>query len=92
MPFSLLSYSAHLLCLRNARAFPLSPAALASLSFGFVLVRVRVTQVIRLPTSDSLPAPFTFNLATSPNNFLMTIFGKRSKRYKEKRINMNFSN
>ena len=28
-------------CLRNARAFPLLPAALASLSFGFVLVRVR---------------------------------------------------
>jgi len=31
-----------LLCLRNARAFPLLPAALASVSFGFVLVRVRV--------------------------------------------------
>jgi len=31
-----------LLCLRNARAFPLQPAALASVSFGFVLVRVRV--------------------------------------------------
>ena len=29
----------HLLCLRNARAFPLLPAALASVSFGFVLVR-----------------------------------------------------
>jgi len=28
--------------LRNARAFPLLPAALASVSFGFVLVRVRV--------------------------------------------------
>ena len=32
-----------LLCLRNARAFPLLPAALASVPFGFVLVRVRVT-------------------------------------------------
>jgi len=31
-----------LLCLRNARAFPLLPAALASVPFGFVLVRVRV--------------------------------------------------
>jgi len=30
-----------LLCLRNARAFPLLPAALASVPFGFVLVRVR---------------------------------------------------
>ena len=30
----------HLLCLRNARAFPLLPAALASVPFGFVLVRV----------------------------------------------------
>jgi len=34
-----------LLCLRNARAFPLLPAALASVSFGFVLVRVRVQGV-----------------------------------------------
>jgi len=32
----------HLLCLRNVRAFPLLPAALASVSFRFVLVRVRV--------------------------------------------------
>jgi len=31
-----------MLCLRNARAFPLLPAALASVPFGFVLVRVRV--------------------------------------------------
>jgi hypothetical protein len=31
-----------LLCVRNARAFPLLPAALASVPFGFVLVRVRV--------------------------------------------------
>jgi len=30
------------LVLRNAHAFPLLPAALASVSFGFVLVRVRV--------------------------------------------------
>jgi len=29
--------------LRNARAFPLLPAALASVPFGFVLVRVRFT-------------------------------------------------
>jgi len=29
----------HLLCLRNARTFPLLPAALASVSFGFVFVR-----------------------------------------------------
>jgi len=28
--------------LRNARTFPLLPAALASVPFGFVLVRVRV--------------------------------------------------
>jgi len=32
----------HLLCLRKARVFPLLPTALASVSFGFVLVRVRV--------------------------------------------------
>jgi len=38
-----------LLCLRNARAFPLLPAALASVPFGFVLVRVRVLRV----TSES---------------------------------------
>jgi hypothetical protein len=31
-----------MLCLRNARAFPLLPAALAPVPFGFVLVRVRV--------------------------------------------------
>ena len=44
MPLSLLNHSAlaYLLCLRNARAFPLLPAALASVPFGFVLVRVRV--------------------------------------------------
>jgi len=36
----------HLLCLRNARAFPLLPAALASVPFGFVLVRVRVQSVL----------------------------------------------
>ena len=41
MPLSLL-ITPHLLCLRNARAFPLLPAALASVPFGFVLVRVRV--------------------------------------------------
>jgi len=34
-----------LLCLRNARAFPLLPAALASVPFGFVLVRVRVVDL-----------------------------------------------
>jgi hypothetical protein len=32
----------HFLCLRNARAFPLLPAALASVPFGLVLVRVRL--------------------------------------------------
>jgi hypothetical protein len=32
-----------LLCLRNARAFPLLPAALASVPFGFVLVRVQIS-------------------------------------------------
>ena len=32
----------HLLCLRSARAFLFLPAALASVSFGFVLVRVRL--------------------------------------------------
>ena len=37
----------HLLCLRNARAFPLLPAALASVPFGFVLVRVRVRVSMR---------------------------------------------
>jgi len=36
-----------LLCLRNARAFPLLPAALASVPFGFVLVRVRVREIPR---------------------------------------------
>jgi len=44
MSLSLLNHSAlaFLPCLRNARAFPLLPAALASVPFGFVLVRVRV--------------------------------------------------
>jgi len=32
--------------LRNARAFPLLPAALASVPFGFVLVRVRVRSAV----------------------------------------------
>ena len=41
MPLSLLNHSA-LALLGNARAFPLLPAALASVPFGFVLVRVRV--------------------------------------------------
>ena len=41
--------------MRNARAFPLLPAALASVPFGFVLVRVRVlrpstTAVLQMPT------------------------------------------
>jgi hypothetical protein len=36
----------HLLCLRIARAFPLLPAALASVPFGFVLVRVRVLKCL----------------------------------------------
>ena len=39
-----------LLCLRNARAFPLLPAALASVPFGFVLVRVRVRHARRRAT------------------------------------------
>jgi len=38
-------YTLHLLCLRNARAFPLLPAALASVSLWFALVRVRVARV-----------------------------------------------
>jgi len=42
-----------LLCLCNARAFPLLPAALASVSFGFVLNRVRVQPyAARKRTSD----------------------------------------
>ena len=36
------SHTPLLLCLRNARAFPLLPAALAFVSFGFVLLRFRV--------------------------------------------------
>ena len=36
----------HLLCLRNARAFPVQLAAMASVPFGFVLVRVRVLKKI----------------------------------------------
>jgi hypothetical protein len=45
-----------MLCLRNARAFPLLPAALASVPFGFVLVRVRVDSSSRetYSTSDFL--------------------------------------
>ena len=39
MPLSFLNHSA-------LRAFPLLPAALASVPFGFVLVRVRVTAFI----------------------------------------------
>jgi|GEM_PF-5134669 len=42
--------SALVLCLRNARALSLLPAALASVSFGFVLVRV---QVLDLVTRDT---------------------------------------
>ena len=34
--------------MRNARAFPLLPAALASVPFGFVLVRVRVRKAAQL--------------------------------------------
>jgi len=42
MPLSLLNHSALVLfAQRNARAFPLLPAALASVSSGFELVRVR---------------------------------------------------
>jgi len=37
----------HLLCLHNARAFPLLPEALASVPFGFVLVRVRVPKYVQ---------------------------------------------
>jgi hypothetical protein len=43
-----------LLCLRNARAFPLLPAALASVPFGFVLVRVRVRSHNKYVTEISL--------------------------------------
>jgi len=39
MPLSFLIIP-HLHCSRNARAFPLVPAALASVPFGFELVRV----------------------------------------------------
>jgi len=46
----------YLLVLRNARAFPLLPAALASVSFGFVLVRVRVIKVaVRGPNTEIRP-------------------------------------
>jgi len=41
MSLPLMNHSA-LALLRNARAFPLLPAVLASVSVGFVLVRVRV--------------------------------------------------
>jgi len=41
--------------LRNARAFPLLPAALASVSFGFVLVRVRV---LKLPINHQASGGF----------------------------------
>jgi hypothetical protein len=43
-----------LLCLRNARAFPLLPAALASVPFGFVLVRVRVRQLFEFEFARAL--------------------------------------
>jgi len=46
-------FTPHLLCLRNARAFPLLPAALASVSFGFVLVRVRVRYGQGQPTTEN---------------------------------------
>jgi len=59
-----------LLCLRNARAFPLLPAALASVSFGFVLVRVRVVvitymAVLRLCFFLSPPPEGGMDLVTS---------------------------
>ena len=55
--------NAPLPCLRNARAFPLLPAALASVPFGFVLVRVRVRSnpggsPKRIRRWCSLQAPF----------------------------------
>ena len=46
MPLSLLNQESF----RNARAFPLLPAALASVPFGFVLVRVRVNPGIYTQT------------------------------------------
>ena len=51
MPLPLMIHSA-LACLRNARAFPLLPAALASVSFGFVLVRVRVRENFLLDSGE----------------------------------------
>jgi hypothetical protein len=41
-PHGRMAQAWQLICLRNARAFPLLPAALASVPFGFVLSRVRV--------------------------------------------------
>ena len=49
-----------LLCLRNARAFPLLPAALASAPFGFVLVRVRVNRY--LETTDIASQLFSIHM------------------------------
>ena len=43
--------------MRNARAFPLLPAALASVPFGFVLVRVRVPAHSSDSGSDARTAP-----------------------------------
>jgi hypothetical protein len=70
--FGLCPYSSRviqcLLVLRNARAFPLLPEALAFVSFGFVLVRVRVRVVI-VPTL--FPARIVFQTACTLNEVTM---------------------
>jgi len=58
-----------LLCLRNARAFPLLPAALASVPFGFVLVRVRVR--MGLPLYVGLTLFFLSHRSPFSANYLL---------------------
>jgi glucose-6-phosphate-specific signal transduction histidine kinase len=49
--------------LRNARAFPLLPAALASVPFGFVLVRVRVHHGCHVSQNGKVEVPQGLALA-----------------------------
>ena len=62
----------HLLYLRNARAFPLLPAALASVSFGFLVVRVPSPRLLSRNLRDMLLQISHFLLALSISLNLQT--------------------
>ena len=67
-----------MLCLRNARAFPLLPAALASVSFGFVSVQVRVIFREYEPKSDFCCTYPSVKIITQVPRFAITITDDQS--------------